>query len=184
MKIELKDLQKVKACQTSMVKFNNTFKDGVIIPDEFNEIKVYDYCLYDDICWLIPHLKLTVDVVYNFYKTIFKDGLKIEEINSSGKYQYKYNDIGLMTEQINPNDDKIQWKYNDLGLKIEEIDSFGNKIRWKYNDKGLMIEQIDSDGDKTQYKYNEQELMIEEIDFYGDSYFYNEKYENDKIEFI
>jgi len=142
MKISLDDLFKKNPCEKGLYLFNK-LKIQDIDFDNIKEIEVYTNNNYLYLQWLCKKFNLSLTIIYNKNKYIYKLGLPTHYENSKGFTK--------------------DWKYNDLGFLIYYEDSKGFTKDYKYNELGLKTHYEDSTEFTKDYKYNKNNELIDFI---------------------
>ena len=108
MKITTNLLKAIKACSSSVQKFNNTFAE-VIIPEGTTFIEVFDRDLFKDAVWLVRNLKTGIKTI-KFYGNI---------------YQYEYDSNNNLIKTIDHCTYITQYEYDSNNNLIKTIDPNG-----------------------------------------------------------
>jgi len=155
MKITLDDLFQKNPCNIGLHLFSKLKLQNIDF-DKIKEIKVYTDYNYLYLKWLCEKFNLTLTIIYDKYKSIYKSGKLTHYENSIGYTEdYKYNKLGLKTHYENSTGLKEDWKYNKLGLKIHYEDSTEFTKDYKYNKNNELIDFISNN------EFTENDLKYE-----------------------
>ena len=80
------------------------------------------------------------------------------------KVEYRYNDQGFVTEQIDPYQRSEKTVYDADGNAVAQFDRCGRPSAKKYDGRGNATEEITASGQKTTRSFNERSQVTEETD--------------------
>lgn len=83
------------------------------------------------------------------------------------RFEYRYNEKGQLTEEIDPYGRVTATQYDAFGNPAVIIDRCDRRRIYKYDERGNLLEEVDPLGRKTSYRYNARNQLIEKVDFRG-----------------
>lgn len=88
-----------------------------------------------------------------------RDGYNICRNGNGAISKYKYNDQGLLVEEVDGEGHSQHHEYNEHGWLIKTTDGMGNTSSYTYDDRGNVTQMCDPLGQKTEAHYNAQNQL-------------------------
>ncbi|MGD8568705.1 MAG: DUF6531 domain-containing protein, partial [Gammaproteobacteria bacterium] len=109
--------------------------------------------------------KRTLATGFNFYfewDQYDNNGRCLRNWGDRGIYDYKFawDPVNKTSQTTDSRGFTTHYKYNDFGLVTEEIDNEGHKHKKEFNKAGQLASEIDPLGNKTQYHYDKDQRLL------------------------
>ncbi len=142
--------------------------------DPYGNTKTYEYDIENHRTAMIDELGHRTNYVFD--TDINASLTKEERVGVSGNIttQREYDDIGVLTKEIDANGNQTSYVYDDAGRVYQRIEP-NNTTTYLYDARGNLAQETNLAGQKTTYHYDERNQLVETRRYLGTSVYVSEK---------